>query len=203
MNSPTREEEEQAPSSQPTTVLGPRRYTSILWYQADTFLQEIENFLWPLPKQAQDSEARLRLLVERLPLIVEALRQAHDELEWRVTEGAVGLSEVNAVLKRQLCERAQAERRLAAEHAVARILAESTRLTDAAPKILQTMSQNLGWDVGALWIIDRDAVVLRCIEVWHTATVEIPAFEQVSRLLTFSAGIGLPGRVWASGSSSW
>ena len=52
MNSPTREEEEQAPSSQPTTVLGPRRYTSILWYQADTFLQEIENFLWPLPKQA-------------------------------------------------------------------------------------------------------------------------------------------------------
>src|SRR5436305_984460 len=99
MNSPRAEEEEQGPSSQPAAVVGPKRGTSIPWHQADIFLQKIENFLRLLPKKAQDSEACLRLLVERLPLIIEALRQAHDELAWRVAEGTAGLSAANAMLK--------------------------------------------------------------------------------------------------------
>jgi serine phosphatase RsbU (regulator of sigma subunit) len=202
MNSP-KVEEELAPPFQPAAVLDPATASPIAWHQAHAFLREIEDLLQLVPENAQDGAAPLRLLVERMPATLEALRQAHEEQVRQVGERTAELSDANAVLNKQITEIAQAERRLAAEHAVARILAESTRLTDAAPRILQAISQSLEWDVGALWVLDRDAGVLRCIEVWHAPMVAIPAFEQVSRQHTFSAGIGLPGRVWASDSPVW
>lgn len=106
-------------------------------------------------------------------------------------------------IARDISERKQAERRLAAEHAVARALAESTVLADAAPKILQTIGESLGWDVSGLWEVDRQARVLRCVEVWHSPAAEVPEFEQLSRRITFPVGVGLPGRVWARGEPAW
>jgi PAS domain S-box-containing protein len=100
-------------------------------------------------------------------------------------------------------ERKQAERRLAAEHAVTRILAESAGLTDAAPRILQALCESLGWDVGLLWGVDRRANVLRCLELWHVPPVAVPALEEVKRQATFAPGAGLPGRIWAGGSPAW
>jgi signal transduction histidine kinase len=56
----------------------------------------------------------------------------------------------------------------------------------------------LVWDVGALWSLDKEAGVLRCVEVWHKESIEVPEFEATSRETTFIPGIGLPGRVWFS-----
>jgi two-component system CheB/CheR fusion protein len=39
--------------------------------------------------------------------------------------------------------------------------------------------------------------------VWHLPTARVPRFEAVSRERTFERGIGLPGRVWASGKAAW
>lgn len=52
-------------------------------------------------------------------------------------------------------------------------------------------------------MVDRDAGVLRCVEFWHSPHVEVPAFERDTRVRTFSKGIGMPGRVWASDSTIW
>jgi PAS domain S-box-containing protein len=60
------------------------------------------------------------------------------------------------------------------------------------------MGECLGWDVGALWRVDREAAALRCVELWHKASIEVPEFERVSREFTFVPGLGLPGRVWSS-----
>ena len=95
-------------------------------------------------------------------------------------------------------ERKQAERRLMAQHTVTQILAQAATLQEATAKILQALCECLVWDVGALWSIDRDAGVLRCVEVWHKDSVEVPEFEAASRETTFIPGIGLPGRVWFS-----
>ncbi|MGY4427717.1 signal transduction histidine kinase [Bradyrhizobium sp. F1.13.1] len=46
--------------------------------------------------------------------------------------------------------------------------------------------------------MDREAEALRCVELWHKATIEVPEFERVSREFTFLPGLGLPGRVWSS-----
>src|SRR5437762_12070943 len=93
-----------------------------------------------------------------------------------------------------ITERKQAEQRLVAQHTVTQILAEAATLQEATPKILQAVCECLVWDVGALWSIDREAGVLRCVEVWHKESVEVPQCEATSREGTFMAGIGRPGR---------
>jgi PAS domain S-box-containing protein len=64
----------------------------------------------------------------------------------------------------QFLERRQAERRLAAEHAVSQVLAVSSTLSEATPAILRAICESLDWDVGVVWEVDRDAGVLRCVE---------------------------------------
>ena len=101
-------------------------------------------------------------------------------------------------LVRDITERKRAEQRLVAQHTVTQILAEAATLEDATPRILQAVCECLLWDLGALWRIDREAGVLRCVEVWPKESVEAAHFEATSRASTFLPGIGLPGRVWSS-----
>jgi len=90
-------------------------------------------------------------------------------------------------------------RRLAAEYATARVLAESARLAEAMPRILAAICQTLGWDYGAMWRVDLTANVLRLTSSWHTPGVGFAEFEQLSRQTSFVSGVGLPGRVWKAG----
>jgi PAS domain S-box-containing protein len=76
-----------------------------------------------------------------------------------------------------ITERKRAEQGQATLYAVARALAEAPSLEDAAVPILQSVCTNLGWDVGALWTVDRDAGVLRCVDVQHRPSVAIAEFE--------------------------
>src|SRR6202035_2433556 len=97
-----------------------------------------------------------------------------------------------------LTERKRLEERLRVQHTVAQILAEAATIEEAAPRILRAMGECLGWDVGALWRVVPEAGALRCVELWHKASMEVPEFERVSREFTFVPGLGLPGRVWSS-----
>jgi PAS domain S-box-containing protein len=97
-----------------------------------------------------------------------------------------------------LTERKHAEDRLRVQHTVAQVLAEAATIEEVTPKILRAMGECLGWDVGALWRVDREAEALRCVELWHKASIEIPEFERADWQFTFNPGVGLPGRVWSS-----
>jgi PAS domain S-box-containing protein len=99
--------------------------------------------------------------------------------------------------------RKQAERRLAAQYAVTQVLAESSTLQEASPKLVQAIGESLDWEVGAIWTVDRDANLLRCLEVWHVPQVEVGEFVEITRQRTFLRGIGLAGRVWARGEPAW
>jgi len=121
----------------------------------------------------------------------------------RLQEVARKLVTVEQRLTRQLSEHKESERRLAAEHAVSRILTVAHTIGDAAPQIIQAVCESLDWDVGTVWLVDQDANKLRCCEVWHTPRVDIPEFERDNRLRSFSKGSGLPGRIWANDSLIW
>jgi two-component system, sensor histidine kinase and response regulator len=90
-------------------------------------------------------------------------------------------------------------RHLAAEYATTRVLAEAGRLADATPRILEAICTTLGWEHGALWQVDPHADRLRCIEIWHPAGAAFGRFDAISRATEFERGVGLPGRVWATG----
>jgi PAS domain S-box-containing protein len=96
-----------------------------------------------------------------------------------------------------------AERRLTAEYVAARALTDAATLADAAPRVLEALCTALSWDYGALWHVDASGGALRCVQAWHLPAVSVPEFDAASRTTTFQRGVGLPGRVWASGAAAW
>jgi len=130
----------------------------------------------PSPAQLEVLNRQLQEQIRERERAEVALRQANDELEKRVQERNTALREANEVLRTEVSERNRAEQRRLAQHTVTQMLAEAATLEDVTPNILQAVCECLLWDLGALWQIDREAGVLRCIEVWHKASVEVPHF---------------------------
>ncbi|HWS99236.1 MAG TPA: GAF domain-containing protein [Pyrinomonadaceae bacterium] len=95
--------------------------------------------------------------------------------------------------------RKRAEVRLQTQYAVTRALSESDSLREAAPNVLRAVCESLGWEVGALWRVDREAGLLHCVEVWHVPGLAVAGFEEISRSQSFEKGAGLPGHVWEKG----
>jgi len=111
---------------------------------------------------------------------------------------------------RDITERQRTQKRLAVQYETTRIMSESATLSEAAPKILEVICENLEWDLGEIWEPDQqpeetansnkeeDAIVLRCVESWLKPSITIPNLMAHSQKTTFTPGFGLPGRVWAS-----
>jgi len=98
-----------------------------------------------------------------------------------------------------ISRRRMAERLRSVQFAVTRPLATATTWAEAAPQVLQGIAETLGWDVGEFWAVDKEANVLRLELGWHRPLTDVATFEAASRDLTFARGVGLPGRVWATG----
>jgi sigma-B regulation protein RsbU (phosphoserine phosphatase) len=113
--------------------------------------------------------------------------------------GVVGLIAIGI----DVTERLRQERLLAARTGVTRALAESLSLEEAIPRILAAVCENLEWDVGAMWRVDEAAGVIGAVDTFRRPGVPGGAFEELSRTIRFQAGVGLPGRVWASAGPAW
>ena len=132
----------------------------------------------------------------------ERVRRADGQYRWFTIDRVAARDENGKIIKLygtayDIEDRKRAEERLRVQHTVAQILAEAVTIEEATPRILRAMGECLGWDVGALWRVDREAEALRCVELWHKASIEVPEFEKVSREFTLVPGLGLPGRVWS------
>jgi signal transduction histidine kinase/DNA-binding response OmpR family regulator len=95
------------------------------------------------------------------------------------------------------------ERLLTMQYATTRVIAEAATIDDGIPRILQAICETLSWVHGAVWIVDAEAQVLRLAYAWHLPSDGIEEFEAASRATPFPSGVGLPGRVWASGKPAW
>lgn len=100
-------------------------------------------------------------------------------------------------------ERTQAEKLLAAQLAVSLVLVEADTLDQAAPRLLKGVCETADWDLGAIWLVDREEKVLRCQAIWHPPSIDAVEFVSITSKSTFASGIGLPGRVWSSGRPAW
>ena len=104
---------------------------------------------------------------------------------------------------RDITARKRAGIRFNAQHAVTKVLSESTTLKEALSRILSTMCSTLEWDLGEIWLLDQKNQVLRCSEIWHSASVDMPDFKAATKETTFRPGIGLPGSVWSKARPVW
>jgi PAS domain S-box-containing protein len=133
----------------------------------------------------------------------ERVRRADGQYRWFAIDRVAARDDSGRIIKwygtaYDIEDRKRAEERLHVQHRIAQILAEAVTIEEATPRILWAMGECLGWDVGVLWRVDPEVEALRCIELWHKASIEVPEFERVSREFTFAPGLGLPGRVWSS-----
>ena len=102
---------------------------------------------------------------------------------------------------RDITERKRFELRRATQLAVTRVLADALTLAEATPQILRAVCERLRWDVGTIWQVEGD--VLRCVDVWRVEGEPLGQFEQATRSSPFARGVGLPGRIWATGEPQW
>ena len=89
------------------------------------------------------------------------------------------------------------------QNAATRALAEAGSLADAAPRVLAALGGSLGWELGAVWCVERESGRLRCSAVWHGETIDASGFTAACERAAFPIGIGIPGRAWAEGGPIW
>lgn len=122
--------------------------------------------------------------------------------EVRIAIGAVEIVDFDGPCRLAMfvdvTDRTLAERRLAAQHAVSRALAESVAIDDAAPRVLRALCDSEGWDVGTMWTVNGDA--LRCLSVWQRPDVSgLEELVAITRTMSMAKGEGVAGRVWETG----
>lgn len=104
---------------------------------------------------------------------------------------------------RDITERRRADARLAAEHAVTRIIATSDTFHTAVRGILETLGSHLGADFVELWLHDSERDLLLCVETYRggpEAARQDPGlihFELKTQEISCSHGQGMAGRVWS------
>jgi PAS domain S-box-containing protein len=108
-----------------------------------------------------------------------------------------------AELEREVDERKRAELRQGILLGVSQALAASGTLREAANKVLRALCESSGWEVAGMWMVDRPANVLRCVDTWHESPFSYREWDELTRQVTFPPGVGMPGRVWLDGQPAW
>ena len=123
---------------------------------------------------------------------------------WTTDEQTFAVAVANLVsLALGRLEQQNLERRLAAQYAATRALAESATVAEAAPRILRAICESLGWEIGALWMPDADGKRLRCAELWRVPGLDADDFESDSRRRSCARSEDVVGSVWAHRMARW
>jgi signal transduction histidine kinase len=158
--------------------------------------------------------------VEELPLSRAIRGESLDEVELYVSHASLqqglwvlvnarplrddhGAVQGGLVVFHDVTRRKNNERRLAAQFATTRVLTEADSLDQAASRILAIVGEQLDWDLGTFWRLDRGAQRLRCSALWLAPGRECAEFAEGTRKATFGSGEGPPGRVWTTRRAEW
>ena len=106
-------------------------------------------------------------------------------------------------IKEDITREVEIGKRNQAQYAIAAILVQATSAEEIVSKVIRTICECFGWDFGSLWVVDRQENVLRNKINWQGPLLDLSVFESATQKITFKSGIGLPGRVWASGKHLW
>jgi PAS domain S-box-containing protein len=148
-------------------------------------------------------EARIMGRSVRVP----AIRRDGEEIDVELTLSPYGRGDLVIASIRDLRERVELERqvlaqqRLAAQNAVLSVFGQAESIAEAAPRILEAIGTHLHWPLGNFWILDDGR--LRWLGSWNDPQLDATGFVDRSKVDTFAAGIGLPGRAWQERRAAW
>jgi diguanylate cyclase (GGDEF)-like protein len=137
-----------------------------------------------------------------LPQVLRAKLQVFGELHRMRSES----DRARADRAAREADRRMAERRQAMEHAITRVLAESSTANEAMLKVIETICTSLGWDYGARWEWDPRSGLLKRRESWWQRTAAVRAFddaEAIQPLKPDPEARGLMRRAFTTGDPVW
>ncbi|HEU4522248.1 MAG TPA: PAS domain S-box protein, partial [Thermoanaerobaculia bacterium] len=106
-------------------------------------------------------------------------------------------------IARDITDRHLTEQRLAAQLALTTLLSADEPVEVVARRVMQTVCENLRWDIGALWEVDAAEERISCIDFWHAEHVEGTKAAELCMGRAFARGEGIPGEVWGAAESLW
>ena len=161
-------------------------------YVAETAADNCRRFIEPAQSGLPDYEADvLHRNGQRIPVVVSV-----SLLELQGRDLRLGIF-------RDITERKRAQERLAIQHEVTRVLAESAFGREAFEKLLAVICERLGWAAAEIWTLDPTNNVLCCGGLGHKPGPELAGFKEAIQQMTFARGADLPGRAWESGQPEW
>ena len=95
------------------------------------------------------------------------------------------------------------QRRQQTECKVAELLVGSPLPEEAIRQVLAVLAEGLEWEWGALWLVDREAQVLRCSHSCYAASSRLGELTALSQQSHLAPGAEGPGRAWTTGKACW
>ncbi|PTQ88916.1 EAL domain-containing protein [Agitococcus lubricus] len=127
-------------------------------------------------------------------------------LEKRLERERLARLEAEAIAERGLRELYEKQQQLQLLEAIAVAANQANKLNDILQLALSKICQFSAWQLGHAYIIDpKQPHRLKPSMIWHCSGREsvFEAFQELTHRTYFEQGIGLPGRVFASGQATW
>lgn len=102
-----------------------------------------------------------------------------------------------------ITQRRRDEQRRALQFSVSRSLSSTDSIRQGISRLIQSVCNQLGWNIGCLWMLDPTKEHLKMLDLWHNPTLDLSEFVEISQKIIFERGIGLPGRTWITQRSQW
>ncbi len=186
----------------------------LLGYESGELIGEpIHTILSPYPRQSEPKD--LSALPIYLPLVDHCVHRSSEETFWRkdgthfiaeyvCTPTKLGDHITGAVVVfRDITSRKAMEKRERAHYTITRILAESPTVDEALPRIVESICLILNWDLGIIWEADHDKTLLTFHDSRAPASAQFVSFIDHCQHTSLPLGMGLAGRVWATGTPEW
>ena len=183
-------------------------------YAAHEILGRHISVLCPKGRRLSDSPENIQDMMKRLshgePIsLLETVRVCKDGRRIEVLLSISPLRDASGVvtgastIAHDITQQKRADRFLKAKQAVTGILTESKNLSEAGPRVLQTIAECLRWEVAVLWTVDHQASVLRRMYSWHSTWADAGFVEALSQKTVLEPGSGVAGRTWSTGEPIW
>lgn len=128
-------------------------------------------------------------------------RFIHAVAEVVFEETGKALRAIGTVL--DITERKRTEEELCLLQSITMTISEAGDFDSVLKNVLYKVCTYTKWIYGEVWLVSPDSKYLEYRMAWHGNSKELEKLKVRSRGLTFSAGFGLPGRVWSMKKPEW
>jgi diguanylate cyclase (GGDEF)-like protein len=94
------------------------------------------------------------------------------------------------------------EKRILAQHEIAKIMESGKKFQDISSSILEIICTQLDWDIGEIRMIDKSSNLLEYFSSWHNKSIDNDFITQLNNI-QFKKGSGVPGKAWEDQHTLW